>query len=397
MPNAVLTRLADERAGLVEFVDTTLAKANEAGRDLVDTELANLASTQERIAKIDSQMAPLEEFEKLRASAVQVDRLTSGTQTRSRQPAPVPVADSPGLADFANSDQFRSYGGGTSGRMIIDRAPAELRAPLVTGALPGQAYLPEPQRYAAPAAALTTPLLSAITRVPVSTGSVDIVRYSQAASGFAVVAEGTDKPEVIVTASVTPTPLETVAGWIELSRQLLSDGTAVQSMINSQLVRGLNKKLDDLVTTELTGAGANIPDVSGDDLLAAVRVGIATVQEAGFDPNVVLANPMDLADLDLTIFAGTAAGPSIGVSYWGVRPVPVSGLAAGTVYVADLASAMVLFERTGVEIYMTDSDVTGAGKSGFRANLVTILAECRAKSAVVNPDAMVQASAAVTP
>src|SRR5207253_1035377 len=99
----------------------------------------------------------------------------------------------------------------------------------------GAAYLPAPQRYAAPAAALSTPLLSAITRVPVATNSVDIVRYSQAASGFATVAEGADKPEVTVTASVTPTPLETVAGWIELSRQLLSDGTAVQSMINSQL------------------------------------------------------------------------------------------------------------------------------------------------------------------
>ena len=57
-------------------------------------------------------------------------------------------------------------------------------------------------------------------------------------------------------------------------------------------------------------------------------------------------------------------------------------------YVMDAAACVFLFERTnGVEVFMTDSDVTGAGASGFRANLFTILAEIRAKSAVVNPTA----------
>lgn len=397
MTNAVLTKLADERSGLVDFIDNTMGKASEAGRDLVDTELATLKSTQERMAQIDAQMGPLQEFEKLRASAVKIDRATGGTGIQLRQREAYPAADDDESMGslFIGSDQFRTYGGGSSGRMIIDKPLTELRAPLVTSALPGSAFLPAPQKYAAPAAALSTPLLDAISRVPVSTGSVDIVRYSQNATGFGVVAEGADKPEVTFTASVTPTPLETVAGWIEISRQLLSDGPAVQAMINSQLTRGLNKHLDTLITGELVAASASIPDVGGADLLSAIRVGIGTIQSAGFDPNIVLANPADLADMDLTVWAGTAAGPSVGTSYWGVRPVPVPGLAPGIVYVADGAAAIVLFERLGIEIFMTDSDVTGAGKSGFRANLLTILAEVRAKSAVVNPTAMVQAS--VTP
>jgi hypothetical protein len=394
MTNAVLTKLADERSGLVDFIDNTMGKASEAGRDLVETELATLKSTQERMAQIDAQMGPLQEFEKLRASAVKIDRATGGTGIQLRQREAAQDDESMGSL-FIGSDQFRTYGGGSSGRMIIDKPLTELRAPLVTSALPGSAFLPSPQKYAAPAAALSTPLLDAISRVPVSTGSVDIVRYSQNATGFAVVGEGADKPEVSFTASVTPTPLETVAGWIEISRQLLQDGPAVQAMINSQLTRGLNKKLDSLITGELVAASASIPDVGGADLLSAIRVGIGTIQSAGFDPNIVLANPADLADMDLTVWAGTAAGPSVGTSYWGVRPVPVPGLAPGIVYVADGAAAIVLFERLGIEIFMTDSDVTGAGKSGVRANLLTILAEVRAKSAVVNPTAMVQAS--VTP
>jgi hypothetical protein len=393
MTNAVLDRLADERSGLVDFIDTTMGQASEAGRDLVETELATLKSTQERMAQIDAQMGPLQEFEKLRASAVKIDRATGGSGIQIRQREAYLVEDDQSMGSlFIGSDQFRAYGGGTSGRMMINKPLAELRAPLVTGALPGSAFLPAPQKYAAPAAALSTPLLDAVSRVPVSTGSVDIVRYSQNATGFATVPEGGDKPEVTFTASVTPTPLETVAGWIEVSRQLLQDGPAVQQMINSQLTRGLNKHLDGKITSEIVAASADIPDVGGADLLSAIRVGIGTIQSAGFDPNVVLANPQDLADMDLTVWAGTAAGPSVGTSYWGVRPVPVPGLAPGLIYVMDGAAAVVLFERMGVEIFMTDSDVTGAGKSGFRANLLTILAEVRAKPAVVNPTAMVQAT-----
>src|SRR4051812_6227321 len=48
MPNAVLTRLSDERSELVEFVDQTLALADT--RDLVDAEMRNLDTTRERIA-----------------------------------------------------------------------------------------------------------------------------------------------------------------------------------------------------------------------------------------------------------------------------------------------------------------------------------------------------------
>src|SRR4051794_9213556 len=109
MTNAVLTKLADERSGLVDFIDTTMGQASEAGRDLVDTELATLKSTQERMAQIDAQMGPLQEFEKLRASAVKIDRATggSGIQLRQREAYPAAQDDESMGALFIGSDQFR--------------------------------------------------------------------------------------------------------------------------------------------------------------------------------------------------------------------------------------------------------------------------------------------------
>ncbi|GAB3750061.1 hypothetical protein [Microlunatus parietis] len=61
--NPVLTRLRDDRAEQVQFIDQLLSKVDEDGRDLVDAERSNLTAAKERIVKLDEQIKPLEEFE----------------------------------------------------------------------------------------------------------------------------------------------------------------------------------------------------------------------------------------------------------------------------------------------------------------------------------------------
>jgi len=56
-------------------------------------------------------------------------------------------------------------------------------------------------------------------------------------------------------------------------------------------------------------------------------------------------------------------------------------------YVGDFNTAVSLFERTGIEVFTTDSD-----KDKFSKNVFTILAETRCKSAVIQPLALVEAS-----
>lgn len=68
MSNAVLERLLIQRQEQITFIDQTLDRVEAEGRDLVDAETKNLDSARQRIAELNAQIGPLEEFEKLRSS-----------------------------------------------------------------------------------------------------------------------------------------------------------------------------------------------------------------------------------------------------------------------------------------------------------------------------------------
>jgi HK97 family phage major capsid protein len=68
MSNAVLDRLLVQRQEQITFIDQTLDRVENEGRDLVDAETANLDAARQRIGELNAQIGPLEEFEKLRSS-----------------------------------------------------------------------------------------------------------------------------------------------------------------------------------------------------------------------------------------------------------------------------------------------------------------------------------------
>lgn len=75
----VLDRLKQERAGCIEFVEKLLQDVESGGRDLSDTEQESMKRQQDRVAELDKQIKPLEDFEAL------------AEQSRSaRPPAPKP-------------------------------------------------------------------------------------------------------------------------------------------------------------------------------------------------------------------------------------------------------------------------------------------------------------------
>jgi hypothetical protein len=69
MPNAVLERLETQRAEQISFIDNLLNRVDAEGRDLTDSEQANLTATRQRVGEIDAQLAPLREFEELRGAS----------------------------------------------------------------------------------------------------------------------------------------------------------------------------------------------------------------------------------------------------------------------------------------------------------------------------------------
>lgn len=100
MPNAVLESLRAQRAEQIAAIDAILAQVD--GRDLVDAEKAVLEAARKRIAELDAQIKPLEEFETLRAAH---------NDTVDGLPAPGPAAQ-PRRADTASRQSpYRTAGG----------------------------------------------------------------------------------------------------------------------------------------------------------------------------------------------------------------------------------------------------------------------------------------------
>lgn len=66
--NPVLARFEQERQTQVEFVEQTLARVEQAGGDLTETDRRNMEAARDRIRELDEQITPLREFEELRGA-----------------------------------------------------------------------------------------------------------------------------------------------------------------------------------------------------------------------------------------------------------------------------------------------------------------------------------------
>lgn len=393
--NALIAQLQAEREEQTSYIATMLEGVE--GRDLSDTERETLTRVEARIVAIDEQIAPLASYESRKASAVKVSGIAA--PAASRRPE---LFETRSLGElFTESEQFRAYNGhGTSQVLEV----AEFRAvgpdPLLTSGAPGSKLVASPEKIRGADYYAAFPLLSLVGRIEVAGNSVSYVTTSDA-TGADVVAEGAQKPAVAWTATETPYTLETIAGWFKFSRQSLSDIPQLQSLIDQKIRRSIDSKLNALAVAALGGAfsgGNTITGASGKELVELVRLAIASLNDLGITPTAVLANPADIAAYDIAMLGKPLGVASVNGGMWGLPLIPVSGVAAGTAVVGDISSGLVYFQKAGLEMFTTDSDVSGEGataKSDFRANILTTLGEVRGKFAAV--DAQVLRKVVVTP
>ena len=390
MSIAIIDRLQGERSEQVRFIEelTTVE-----GRDLVDAELANLRSAKERIEAIDAQLEPLIEFQERAASAKAFDgRISAAKQPAAREAE----QHDGGIVNlgraFVESDQFRGYGGhGKSGFVATDMSMGQFRDTILTTGTQGGRYLPKTGRtWQDVASGTPLPLLDLLTPEPTDVAAGEIVVIGEA-SGANVVNEGADKPEVDWTESIAPWALETVAGWKKFSRQQLADSAGFESLVNGKLLQALRKKLHANAVAALTGAftsGNTTTGAAGVQLYKLIRTAVATLQDRDVYPNLVALNPADHAAIDIDMLGLTLQGPVVNSGYWNLQVVALSGVTAGTAIVGDINEALTWKQKGAVDVFITDSDISGSGataKSDFRANTLTALAETRAKFIVSDP------------
>ena len=187
-------------------------------------------------------------------------------------------------------------------------------------------------------------------------------------------------------------PLDTLAHWIQITRQALEDATYIRSVIEGKLRRGVTLAIVDQIQAAITAATLPVATVPvGGNLIDAIRVGVGTVQSNGYNPNAVLLNPADWAALDIAVMGGTLNGPTVGTNFWGLTPIASTLQAAGTATVGDFKSGVVWFDRNVSSVFISDSHA-----DLFIKNTLVILAETRGKAAVPEPNAMCECSVSAT-
>jgi len=386
MSTAVLDKLCTERD---EVTNAAVAMAEAEEFNPEDKTYLELRS---RATDLNARIGSLAELMDQQRAADQLDgKLAKAAQARSNEPPAnnqVQTRESWGEA-FVRSDVFRNYRGrGTSGMHEIEavqtRALPTGVADLIAAGLTPTKYAVDLTPPVAP-----TPLLDNVTTIPVSGNAIEYIAWSKKAGGAAKVAEKAPKPSAEWGPTVTSATLDNWAVYTQLTRQLLEDFAAVRGYIDGELQRDIVRAEEADAVAVLAAASGTIPDAVNADLLAAIRVGIGTVQAAGYTPTAVLLNPADWALFDIGIMGDTLNGPRVNQTFWGLTPIPSTTQPAGSAVVGDFKSAVHHYVRSAIALYITDSHA-----DTFLSNVFTLLAERRGKTAVVRPQALVEAKTA---
>lgn len=402
-----LKRLVDERNKLTGLANQIADGAATEDRDMNATEVESVRGYQTRCGELDKLIEEHNaQVKSQRAYATLIDGIgpdldgdSGGHPTGTTRPPSTrggATALSLGAA-FTGSDAFRNYRG--RGRSEAVELPIVSRAAADPIMLADLAQMIPPHIFTRESPAVGSPLLDLISTETVSSNAIQYMIWGPDTAMAQVVPEGALKPAADLVLTSDTAALDTYAWWKAITRQALEDVPRIQSIIEGRLQAGITRALEKAVGDALTAAtlavaqAAAVPAGSPiPQLLANIRVGIGMVQALGYTPTVVALNPADFAIVDLGLLQATFNGPVTSGPYWGVRPVAVPGIVPGTAYVGDFATAITMFRRANAEVFLTDSHA-----DFFLRNQLVILAEQRAKVAVVESPAIVECPSDAAP
>jgi len=385
MSTSTLERLREERDTLIADIEALQDSEDFNPDDGTYTEARSRAES------LDTKIRALVEHQQRRNAANEIDAMSvrkkEVVEKRNKE-----AAEGVSLGElWVRSKSYEDYSQaprGTSGRVTAPFEAIQKRAPILTNTFDGLIQADRIQPSTAPSS--QTPLLDVISRVGVTSNSVEWIFYSAAAPLGVITPEGQPKTEAAITPVLKTVTLNTIASWAQYSRQFGEDAPGLVDFLNASLARGINDKREAEVARVLT-TDTDIPVTTNTGtLLEGIRLAIGNIQDAGYSPQIIALNPADYAQLDISLMGMTLGGASINGTFWGVRPVPVGAITTGTAFVGDFSTGMVELVRREVSVYTTDSHA-----STFVSNVLTTLVEARTVPIVHRPEALTKVTGTV--
>ncbi len=315
--------------------------------------------------------------------------------------------DAGSLSDYiAKSDNFKALIGGNGKSCRIDLPAGMLGASKAAIVSQGQDLSPA-QRLPG---IVANPLRAQRVRdlLPVGTTQNNLVEFTRelvftnnAGPQYASPAtENVTKPESGITFELKEAPVRTLAHWIPVSKQVLSDAQQMQSYINMRLMQGLKVK-EDLQILLGDGNGANLSGildsgnftaapaaVSGENGLDRILRTIAAIAIDEMAADGIVMHPADWADLQILKSSGDGEyllgkpGAATQPSLWGIPVIANTAITEGTFLVGAWAMGAQIWDRqqASVQISMEDGN-------NFVKNMATILCEERLALTIYRPKA----------
>jgi hypothetical protein len=407
--NVYLAAKIRERTSQGTVLRNMTSTAAEAGRDLTAEERKTFDGITERLVFLDDEIKRIIAAEKGAAAFVEVygaheaarAQADAARAAAARRAVVAPPEERRSIGQrFVESEQFKRYDGhGTSAAFTIDGPWLEEREsfswPVGTNIMASNSpdVLTPAMQWSGPRQpAERFPLLDVIGRVPTNAGSVEYWYFVPDPAVMASeVAEGAPKPEAVLGGEAMAAPISTYAWWKGLTRQALDDIPQIRGVVDGYLRQGVIRRISAEAGTALS-SNTDFPTAgaAGQDLLAVIRVAMATVDQAGYPPNAVLLNPYDWAAFDVAFLGLNGGTGTVNNAFWGLRPVAVPGVPTGTAYVGDFREGITFFDRQSTQVFMTDSHT-----DYFIRNKMVILAEARGKVVVTNAAAIVKCTGGV--
>lgn len=253
-------------------------------------------------------------------------------------------------------------------------------------------------------------VLDLVDRQPMSSTSIEWVQETTPPNAAAEVAEGAVKPEATFVLTLQTDTAATIAHWVNITRQALDDDTMLRGYVEGRLTYGLLKRLNGQIVNgngtapnlrgilNVSGIGTYTAATATEAAIISVRKAKTVAQLSEYDPDGVVMNPVDWEAVELSsdttgqwrVVANVNNGQPPRI--WGLNVVSTTaitgttfGTTGGTFLVGAFRTGATLWERTGVDIYATDSHA-----SNFTSNIITLLAEIRAALTVWRPKAFVK-------
>lgn len=216
--------------------------------------------------------------------------------------------------------------------------------------------------------------------------------------------ENVTKPESGITFQLANAPVQTLAHWIPVSKQVLDDAPMLQSYINGRLMYGLKLEEEDQLLNG-DGTGANLSGLldsgnfvaynrgqTGDTNIDTLRRSITQGALSEYNIDTLVLNPADWEEIELT--KGTDgqyvwANPALmgQPQMWGRRVIATNSIAAGTFLAGAFSMGAQIWDRQDAAIGISFENDTNYVK-----NMATLLCEERLALTVYRPSAFVSGS-----